>query len=91
MRKTIQQAIVETAQGLRDAGVMGEVTLRELKALSLPPVKALSPTQIRNIRRANYLSQASSRACSTRVCRPSRSGKPGARRLEALRSSCFMW
>lgn len=58
MRKAIQQAIMETAQGLRDAGVMGEVTLRELKALSLPPVKALSPKQIRNIRRANHLSQA---------------------------------
>lgn len=39
MRKTIQQAIVETAQGLREAGVMGEITLRELKALSLPPVR----------------------------------------------------
>src|SRR5258706_7627064 len=33
MCKKIQDAISKTAQGLRDAGVMGEVTLRELKTL----------------------------------------------------------
>jgi len=46
MRKTIQHAILETAQGLRDAGVMGEVTLRELKALSLPPSRRSVPHRL---------------------------------------------
>jgi putative transcriptional regulator len=58
MRKSIQAAILDTAHGLHRAGVMGEVTLRDLKALSLPPVKPLTPTQIRKIRRAHHLSQA---------------------------------
>lgn len=58
MRKSIQDALLETAQGLHRAGVMGDVTLRQLHALSLPPVKALTPTQIRRIRHLNHVSQA---------------------------------
>lgn len=58
MRNTIREAVLDTAQGLHDAGVMGEVTLRKFKAMCLPPVKALTPAQIRKIRRANHLSQA---------------------------------
>lgn len=58
MRKSIQTAILETANGLARAGLMRDITLRELNALSVAPLKSLSPTQIRKIRRANHVSQA---------------------------------
>ncbi len=58
MRKSIQSAVLETARGLHSAGVMGEVTLREIEALALPPINPLTPAQIRRIRRTHHLSQA---------------------------------
>ena len=54
MRKSIQSAVLETARGLHSAGVMGEVTLREIEALALPPVNPLTPAQIRRIRRTHH-------------------------------------
>jgi len=58
MRKSIHDAVLNTADGLHKAGLLGEVTLREFKALASPPVKPLSPRQIKQIRRSNHLSQA---------------------------------
>ena len=52
------EAIHETAEGLYDAGIMDATTMREFDALCLPPVKELSPTQIKKIRLREKLSQA---------------------------------
>jgi putative transcriptional regulator len=61
MRKTkspILEAVQETAKGLRAAGVMDQVTLREFDRLCLPPVEPLSPSRIRKIRQKSRVSQA---------------------------------
>ena len=61
MRKTksqILEAVRETAKGLFDAGVMGQVTLREFDRLCLPPVEPLSPRNIKKIRETSRVSQA---------------------------------
>jgi putative transcriptional regulator len=50
--------IHETARDLRHAGVMGEQTMRGFDALCLTPVRALTPRQIRNLRRREKASQA---------------------------------
>jgi putative transcriptional regulator len=61
MRKTkspILEAVHETAKGLHEAGVMGQVTLREFDRLCLPPVEPLQPEEIKKIREASHVSQA---------------------------------
>jgi len=61
MRKTksaILEAVHGTAKGLRKAGVMNQVTLREFDRLCLPPVEPLAPEQIKQIREASHVSQA---------------------------------
>ena len=61
MRKTksaILEAVRETAKGLHAAGVMDQVTLREFDRLCLPPVEALQPKDIKNIREKLRVSQA---------------------------------
>ena len=61
MRKTksaILEAVHQTAKGLRKAGVMDQVTLREFDRLCLPPVEPLKPEQIKQIREASRVSQA---------------------------------
>lgn len=57
MDKSILETVHETAQGLHDAGVMKEATLREFDALCLPPVKEYSAAQIKRIREKNHASQ----------------------------------
>ena len=57
-KSSILQAVHETANGLHAAGVMDQVTLRELDRLCLPPVEPLSPQEIKNIREASHVSQA---------------------------------
>jgi putative transcriptional regulator len=54
----IKDAVHETAKDLHDAGLMDGVTLREFDALCLPPVKDLTPSQIRQLRRRCNVSQA---------------------------------
>jgi len=44
------EAVHETAIGLRTAGVMDRVTLREFDRLCLPPVEPLSASKIKKIR-----------------------------------------
>lgn len=61
MRKTkspILKAVLETAKGLHDAGVMDQVTLREFDRPQVPPVKPLRPQDIRKIRETSHVSQA---------------------------------
>ena len=48
----------EMAQGLYDAHVIDATTMREFDALCLPPVKELSPREIKKIRLHERVSQA---------------------------------
>jgi putative transcriptional regulator len=58
MAKKILETVHETAKGLHRAGVMDTKTMREFDALCLPPVKNLSPAQIKRLRTRNKASQA---------------------------------
>ncbi|MBT9099936.1 DNA-binding transcriptional regulator [Methylovulum psychrotolerans] len=51
-------AVHETAKGLHDAGVMGQITMREFDQLCLPPIARLQPEEIKHIREAANVSQA---------------------------------
>ena len=57
-RKTILNAVHETAHGLHKAGLMESKTMREFDVLCLPRVKEYTATQIRRIRERNKASQA---------------------------------
>ena len=48
----------ETAQGLARIGVVNKQTVRDLEALCLPPVRVLSPRQIRALQSRSRMSQA---------------------------------
>ncbi len=54
----INEAILETAEGLYDAGVINAMTMREYNALCLPPIKELSAKEIKKIRLKEKVSQA---------------------------------
>lgn len=56
--KQINEAILETAEGLYDAGVINAMTMREYNALCLPPIKELSAKEIKKIRLKEKVSQA---------------------------------
>jgi len=58
MKKSILDTVHETAEGLHDAGVMDKTTMREFDSMCLPPVKELSPAQIRRLRERHNASQA---------------------------------
>ena len=55
---SILSVVHETAKGLRDAGIMDEMTMREYDALCLPPVKIYNPQEIKQIRLRYRISQA---------------------------------
>lgn len=57
MAKSILDTVHDGAKDLHKAGIMKDVTLREFDALCLPPVKELSPVQIKRIRTRNKASQ----------------------------------
>lgn len=57
-RSPIIEAVRDTAKGHRNAGVMDQVTLREIDPLWLPPVELLEPTEIKRIRESAHVSQA---------------------------------
>ena len=57
-RKTILNAVHETARGLRDAGLIEAKTMREFDVLCLPRVKEYTAAQIKRIRERNKASQA---------------------------------
>ncbi len=48
----------EMANDFFKAGVIDEITLREIKALCLPSKRSYRPKDIRRIRTANHVSQA---------------------------------
>ena len=54
----ILDAIHETAQDLRDAGLLDEMTMREFDAQCLSPVPDYSAEDIRTIRERNRVSQS---------------------------------
>ncbi|GKS69662.1 transcriptional regulator [Nitrosomonas sp. PY1] len=61
MRKTrsiILEAVHDTAKGLRKAGVLDQVTMREFDQLCLQPIEPLKPEQIKQIRETTRVSQA---------------------------------
>lgn len=51
-------AVHETAQGLRDAGIMDKRTMKAFDEMCLTPIKELSPDEIRAIRLREKASQA---------------------------------
>ncbi len=57
-KSPLLNAVHETAKGLRKAGVMDQITLREFDQLCLPPVEPLQPEQIKHIRETTRVSQA---------------------------------
>ena len=58
MSDKLLNAMHETAKGLHQSGVMDTMTMRELNALCLSPVKVYTPTQIKRIRVRHNASQA---------------------------------
>ena len=58
MAKRILNTVHKTARGLHKTGVMRTTTMREFDAACLPPVKALSATQIKRLRTRHKASQA---------------------------------
>ena len=48
----------DMAGDLLQDGAMDEITMRQVKALCLPPKRAFRPEDIRRIRMANHVSQA---------------------------------
>jgi len=55
---SILSVVHETAKGLRNSGIMDEITMREFDALCLPPVKTYQAQEIRQIRLRYHVSQA---------------------------------
>ena len=59
MKKSrILEEMRETAQGLSRIGAMDKQTLKKFDVLTLPPIRDLSPKQIRAIRTSTRVSQA---------------------------------
>ena len=55
---SILSVVHETAKGLRDIGIMNEITMREFDTLCLFPVKTYQPQEIKKIRLRYRVSQA---------------------------------
>lgn len=58
MNKSILEVVHESARGLYDAGLMNVETLHTFDAMCLPPVRDLTPRQIKYIRLREKLSQS---------------------------------
>ncbi|MBS0405084.1 MAG: DNA-binding transcriptional regulator [Proteobacteria bacterium] len=57
-RSPFIEAVRATANGRGKAGVLDQVTLRELDPLWVPPVEPLQPDEIKRIREGAHVSQA---------------------------------
>jgi putative transcriptional regulator len=57
-KSEILEAVHETAQGLHQAGVLDQVTLREFDRLCIAPLEPLAPEKIKQIREDSNVSQA---------------------------------
>ncbi|MBY0544902.1 MAG: DNA-binding transcriptional regulator [Gammaproteobacteria bacterium] len=58
MKQSILEMVHTSANGLYEAGLVDTTTMREFDALCLPPVKNLTPSEIKKIRLREKLSQA---------------------------------
>jgi putative transcriptional regulator len=56
-KQSMLEVAHEMAQGLYEANVIDATTMREFDALCLPPVKELSPNQIKMLRLREHVSQ----------------------------------
>lgn len=56
-RKTMMEVAHDMARGLHDANIINTMTMREFDVLCLPPVKELTPQQIKRIRLQGKVSQ----------------------------------
>ena len=57
MKKSILDVVHESAKGLFDIGLIDTKTMHSFDAKCLPPVKKLSPSQIKQIRLREKVSQ----------------------------------
>jgi putative transcriptional regulator len=57
-KRRLLNEMLETARGLAGIGVIEKQTIRDIDALCLPPVRALSAKQIRALRGRTQMSQA---------------------------------
>jgi putative transcriptional regulator len=57
-RSPVMASIHETAEGLRDAGLMNKMTMRKFDQMCLTPIPRLKPRQIRDLRLREGASQA---------------------------------
>lgn len=57
MKKSITETIHESVKGLYDIGLVDSQTMRTFDAKCLPPVYDLSPSEIKNIRLRERISQ----------------------------------
>src|SRR3990167_3130194 len=57
MKKSILEVVHESAKGLFDIGLIDAKTMRSFDAKCLPPVKKLTPRQIKQIRLHEKVSQ----------------------------------
>lgn len=57
MKKSILEVVHESAKDLYEAGLMDVKTMHTFDALCLPPVRELSPKEIKRIRLREKLSQ----------------------------------
>lgn len=58
MDKSILEVVHESVKGLYDAGIVDATTMHEFDALCLPPIKELTPHQIKMLRLKEHVSQA---------------------------------
>lgn len=58
MDKSILETVHDSVKGLYDAGIVDATTMHEFDALCLPPVKELTPSQIKKLRLKEHVSQA---------------------------------
>ena len=63
MSDRLLKTLHEAAHGLHEAGVMDAITMREVDAWCLPPIKQYSAAQIRRLRQRVKASQAVFAAC----------------------------
>lgn len=57
MASKILKELHDTAKDMHKVGTLDTTTMREFDALCLPPVKKLTPRQIRSLRTSHKLSQ----------------------------------
>ena len=57
MRKSIADNIMETAKGLKEIGLMDEITMKNIETLCLPELPEFTPEKIKDVRTKYKLSQ----------------------------------